>query len=149
MKNLKKFLAVFTAAAMMVSAAGCVAGSGNGDSDSKEETSGESTGTEDSADSGDSGSEGGDVTLTFWSWLPTTDQSEEMIAAFEEENPNIHIDYTRTEQDDFFEKLQVAMASGTGPDLFGMTTGPMMEQYAKFSADMKEVADEYWSGWDG
>lgn len=149
MKNLKKFLAVFTAAAMMVSAAGCVAGSGNGDSDSKEETSGESTGTEDSADSGDSGSEGGDVTLTFWSWLPTTDQSEEMIAAFEEENTNIHIDYTRTEQDDFFEKLQVAMASGTGPDLFGMTTGPMMEQYSKFSADMKEVADEYWSGWDG
>ena len=41
------------------------------------------------------------------------------------------------------------MASGTGPDLFGMTTGPMMEQYAKFSVDMKATADQYWSGWDG
>ena len=94
------------------------------------------------------GSDDGQVTLTFWSWLPTTDQSDEMIEKFEEENPDIKIDYTRTEQDDFFEKLQVAMASGTGPDLFGMTTGAMMDQYAKFSADMKEVADQYWDRWE-
>ena len=87
------------------------------------------------------------VTLTFWSWLPTTDQSEEMIAAFEEQNPNIKIDYTRTEQDDYFEKLQVAMASGTGPDLFGLTTGPMKDQYAPFAEDMNELAGEYWSDW--
>ena len=94
------------------------------------------------------GSDDGQVTLTFWSWLPTTDQSDEMIEKFEEENPDIKIDYTRTVQDDFFEKLQVAMASGTGPDLFGMTTGAMMDQYAKFSADMKEVADQYWDRWE-
>lgn len=87
------------------------------------------------------------VTLTFWSWLPTTDQSETMIADFEEKNPDIKIDYTRTEQDDYFEKLQVAMASGTGPDLFGLTTGPMKEQYAPFTEDMKGLADEYWSDW--
>ena len=87
------------------------------------------------------------VTLTFWSWLPTTDQSEEMIAAFEEQNPNIKIDYTRTEQDDYFEKLQVAMASGTGPDLFGLTTGAMTEQYAPFAEDMSGLGDEYWSDW--
>ena len=35
------------------------------------------------------------------------------------------------------------MASGTGPDLYGMTTGSMMNQYAKFSVDMKETADQY------
>lgn len=87
------------------------------------------------------------VTLTFWSWLPTTDQSEEMIAEFEKENPDIKIDYTRTEQDDYFEKLQVAMASGTGPDLFGLTTGAMTEQYAPFAEDMSELGDEYWSDW--
>lgn len=87
------------------------------------------------------------VTLTFWSWLPTTDQSEEMIAEFEKENPDIKIDYTRTEQDDYFEKLQVAMASGTGPDLFGLTTGAMTEQYAPFAEDMSGLGDEYWSDW--
>lgn len=126
--RMKKMLALCTAAAMMVSLAGC--GSGG-----KEEQT-------------DKTAEDGQVTLTFWSWLPTNDQSEALIEGFEKENPDIKIDYTRTEQDDFFEKLQVAMASGTGPDLYGMTTGSMMEQYAKFSVDMKETADEYWSGWD-
>lgn len=87
------------------------------------------------------------VTLSFWSWLPTTDQSEEMIAEFEKQNPDIKIDYTRTEQDDYFEKLQVAMASGTGPDLFGLTTGTMTEQYAPFAEDMSGLGNEYWSDW--
>ena len=87
------------------------------------------------------------VTLSFWSWLPTTDQSEEMIAEFEKQNPEIKIDYTRTEQSDYFEKLQVAMASGTGPDLFGLTTGTMTEQYAPFAEDMSGLGDEYWSDW--
>lgn len=87
------------------------------------------------------------VTLSFWSWLPTTDQSEEMIAEFEKQNPDIKIDYTRTEQSDYFEKLQVAMASGTGPDLFGLTTGTMTEQYAPFAEDMSGLGDEYWSYW--
>lgn len=87
------------------------------------------------------------VTLSFWSWLPTTDQSEEMIAEFEKQNPDIKIDYTRTEQSDYFEKLQVAMASGTGSDLFGLTTGTMTEQYAPFAEDMSGLGDEYWSDW--
>ena len=87
------------------------------------------------------------VTLSFWSWLPTTDQSEEMIAEIEKQNPDIKIDYTRTEQDDYFEKLQEEMASGTGPDLFGLTTGTMTEQYAPFAEDMSGLGDEYWSDW--
>lgn len=57
-------------------------------------------------DSGTQGASNEDVTLTFWSWLPTNDQSEEMINEFEKENPNIHIDYTRTEQDDFLRSFR-------------------------------------------
>lgn len=87
------------------------------------------------------------MTLTYWSWLPTVEQSETMIADFEKANPDIKIDYIRTEQDDYFEKLQVAMASGTGPDLFGLTTGPMARQYAPFTEDMKGLADQYLPGW--
>ena len=89
------------------------------------------------------------MTLTYWSWLPTVEQSGTMIADFEKANPDIKIEYIRTEQDDYFEKLQVAMASGTGPDLFGLTTGPMAKQYAPFTEDMKGLADQYLPGWDG
>ena len=153
MKKMKQAAALFMTAALAVSAAGCGASGNDASGETGTEAAPETTQTpaaEAPADeSGDTAASGDEVTLTFWSWLPTIEQSEEMIAGFEEANPGIKIDYTRTEQDDFFEKLQVAMASGTGPDLFGMTTGPMMEQYAKFSVDMKATADQYWSGWDG
>ncbi len=123
----KKILAMFTALLMVMSMTGC----GSTNEENKE-------GTKVKDDQ---------ITLSFWSWLPTNDQSDELIKGFEKENPDIKIDYTRTEQEDFFEKLQVAMASGTGPDLYGMTTGSMMKQYAKFSVNMKDTADEYWKDW--
>ncbi len=64
--------------------------------------------------------------------------------AFEEEYPNIKVEYTRSE--DVEEKLKVAMASGTGPDLFGMTTS-VIEQYKPFCEPMDGLADEYLPGW--
>lgn len=135
-KRMQRLTALFLAAAMTLSLTACGT-KGDEAANVKANTTTE----------GEASAEGEKVTLTFWSWLPTNDQSDEMIEGFEKENPNIDIEYTRTEQDDFFEKLQVAMASGTGPDLYGMTTGPMMEQYAKFSVNMKDTADEYWPGW--
>jgi len=91
--------------------------------------------------------EKGPTTLVFWSWLPTTVQWDAMVNEFEKENPSIKIDYTRTEQSDYFEKLQVAMASGTGPDVFGMTTGPMVNQYAPFCAQMDTLSDKDIPDW--
>ena len=91
--------------------------------------------------------EKGPTTLVFWSWLPTTVQWDAMVNEFEKENPSIKIDYTRTEQSDYFEKLQVAMASGTGPDVFGMTTGSMVNQYAPFCAQMDILADKNVPDW--
>lgn len=147
----KKVLALLLISSMAVS---MLAGCGSGGDGAGEEAAAPQEGEAETPDAGkeaaadEGGTEdAGEVTLTFWSWLPTTDQSEEMIAAFEEANPGIKIDYTRTEQDDYFEKLQVAMASGTGPDLFGLTTGPMKDQYAPFAEDMTSLADTYWSGW--
>ena len=146
MKNFKKIVAVMAAAMMFV---GCLAGCGSdAASEQAPDAPAQESTDEAQADAPTESEAGGEeVTLTFWSWLPTTDQSEEMIAAFEEANPGIRIDYTRTEQDDYFEKLQVAMASGTGPDLFGLTTGPMKEQYAPFAEEMRALADANWSGW--
>lgn len=137
----KKLLAGLLVTSMLLTACG-----GSGETTAESTASDNEAATEASTEEATDSEE--DVTLTFWSWLPTADQGDEMIAAFEKENPHIKIDYVRTEQADFMEKLQVAMASGTGPDLFGMTTGAMTEQYAPFAADMQELANTYWSGWD-
>lgn len=141
MRKTKKLLSVVLAVVLATSLTAC----GN----SAKDTNSNAGSTPEASTSADNESSTKPVTLTFWSWLPTTDQSDIMITEFEKENPNIKIEYTRTEQDDYFEKLQVAMASGTGPDLFGLTTGAMTTQYAPFAEDMKSLADTYWSGWDG
>lgn len=148
-KRMKKLLALVMATAMTLTIAGCGGTTASTDQEPEAADTVETTTTEttETTDASETSTSEEDVTLTFWSWLPTNDQSEEMIAGFESENPGIKIEYIRTEQEDFFEKLQVAMASGTGPDLYGMTTGSMMEQYAKFSVDMKEAADTYWPEW--
>ena len=91
----------------------------------------------------------GKTTLTFWSWLPTVIDWDPIYDAFKEENPDIDIDYVRTEQSDYFQKLQVALASGTGPDLFGIQPGAYVQQYGMFCADMRALADEYMPGWAG
>ncbi len=150
MKRMKKLIALLLAAAMTLSLAACGSGTAQENAAPAEEPAAKDSPAEEASPAAEesAAAEGEVTTLTFWSWLPTTEQSEKMIADFEAANPDIKIDYTRTEQSDFFEKLQVAMASGTGPDLFGMTTGSMMEQYAKFSVDMKETANEFWPGWE-
>lgn len=144
----KRVMAMALAAVMAASLTAC-GGSDKADTTAALDQKQESTAKEEKGDSKEAEDGKEQVTLTYWSWLPTVEQSETMIADFEKANPDIKIDYIRTEQDDYFEKLQVAMASGTGPDLFGLTTGPMAKQYAPFTEDMKGLADQYWAGWDG
>lgn len=95
-------------------------------------------------------SEGGTTKLTFWTWIPTEAQWDNIYAAFREENPDIEIEFWRTSnQDDYQKKLQVAIASGTGPDLFGLQPGSLLEQYAKFCEPMDTLTDTYMQGWEG
>lgn len=140
----KNVMAMVLAAAMAASLTACT-GSDKGAAPATAEQDEKGASAEAAGNGGDSASQ---VTLTYWSWLPTIEQSESMIADFEKANPDIKIDYIRTEQDDYFEKLQVAMASGTGPDMFGLTTGPMAKQYAPFTEDMRGLADQHWAGWN-
>ena len=144
---MKKIIAMLLALVMVLSLAACSAGTPTSDTQKDEPVPVAETNKQPTETQQPEQTDSEAITLTFWSWLPTNEQSDALIHGFEAENPGIKIDYVRTEQDDFFEKLQVAMASGTGPDLFGMTTGSMMEQYAKFSVNMSEVADQYWSSW--
>ena len=116
----RRIMAMTLAAVMAASLTACggpdkgnTAGAPGQNQESAAKDSG--AGSTEGVPSDSTGTGGGQVTLTYWSWLPTVEQSETMIADFEKANPDIKIDYIRTEQDDYFEKLQVAMASGTGP----------------------------------
>lgn len=63
------------------------------------------------------------ITITFWthSHPPMVDLNKQLIAQFEAENPNIHVDYTAIPNNDFFTKMLTAMSTGSGPDVYNMS----------------------------
>lgn len=93
----KKILSVMLTTALIMGLTAC---GGNGDS----------------ADSGSS--DGETTTLTFLSWYPQ-EKYQPILDAFEEEHPEIKIDFQYAAPvDDYLEKMQVLTSTGEIPDLF-------------------------------
>jgi multiple sugar transport system substrate-binding protein len=61
------------------------------------------------------------TTINYFSFTTGTEQIDELetlIAAFEEENPDIDIEYTTAPFDNYFTRLQTDFAGGNPPDVF-------------------------------
>lgn len=97
--------------------------------------SGQSTGaadtesqTQETQNNGSAEMTGGDV--TWWTWsTEATDAFAQQIAYATENNPNLNVDIQYTANADYWTKLPVAIAGGTGPDIYQMTR-PSFELYA-------------------
>lgn len=141
----KKAIVSLLAAAMTASLfAGC--GSGGASSSAPSSEAPASSGA--ASDASSAAPSGEKTKITFWTWTPTEDQFAQIKAAFDEKYPDVEIDWWRTAQmDDYLKKLQVAMAGGEGPDLFGLQPGAMLNQYSRFCEPMDQLADQYISGW--
>lgn len=76
-----------------------------------------------------SGGEGGDeVTLTYAVW-GQDDAMQQIVDAFEEENPGINVELQVDPWTDYWTKLQVSATGGTAPDAFWML-GDRFQVYA-------------------
>jgi raffinose/stachyose/melibiose transport system substrate-binding protein len=91
----------------------------------------------------------GKTKIVFWTWLPREDQWDQILyPAFKAEYPDIEVEFWRTaEQADYLKKLQVGISSGTGPDVFALQPGSLVNQYQRFAEPMDKLADQYISGW--
>lgn len=58
------------------------------------------------------------VTLEYWGLWEPTEVMEQVITSFESENPGIEVNYVKQSPIDYRERLQTAIQSGSGPDLF-------------------------------
>lgn len=58
------------------------------------------------------------TTLIYWGLWEPTEVMEQVIAEFESAHPEYKIDYRKQSHKDYRERLQTAIASGNGPDLF-------------------------------
>ena len=74
--------------------------------------------------SGTSGSSSGSsVTLDFWVFKEAQDQYfNDLVAAFEKENPNIHLNVTAFPEESYGTKIDTALAAHNPPDL-GLSSG--------------------------
>lgn len=63
-------------------------------------------------------SSGETVTLTYWGLWENDRVMREVLADFEAQNPGIKVNYQKQNYRDYRERLQTAIASGRGPDVF-------------------------------
>lgn len=58
------------------------------------------------------------ASITYWGLWEPEEVMSEIISDFEKENPGISVQYVKQSHQDYRERLQLAIASGQGPDVF-------------------------------
>lgn len=95
-------------------------------------TTGGTSGSQSGGTSGTGGTTttGKAVTLEYWGLWEPSDAIDGVISDFETSNPNITIKYTQQSYRDYRTRLQQAVGSGNGPDVFRFhaTWVPMLKQ---------------------
>ena len=94
--------------------------------------------------------DGGEKTVVkFQTWNPGTEEYVgEMIDKFEEEHPDIQIDYTFMPYTDHVEKLKVDLSAGDAADVYGVQTGAMYKEFRDFEEDLTPyMAEKYGDDW--
>jgi raffinose/stachyose/melibiose transport system substrate-binding protein len=91
---------------------------------------------------------GGKTTVKFWSWNPDEATAKPYIDAFEAEHPDITIEHRFIQFSDYVQATQLALTSGSGPDVFGTQVGALTTQFAPLAEDLtpyleKEVGSDW------
>lgn len=100
---------------------------------------------------GDSGEK---TVVKFQTWNPGDEEyTHAMLEKFEEEHPDIQIDYTFMPYTDHVEKLKVDLSAGDAADVYGVQTGAMYKEFRDFEEDLtpylvKEYADDWASNYN-
>jgi raffinose/stachyose/melibiose transport system substrate-binding protein len=91
---------------------------------------------------------GGTTTITWWSWNPDNTTVKPYLEAFEKANPDIDVEFRNTTYADYVQALQLALTSGSGPDVFGMQEGALAQQFAPLAEDLAPYAEKsFGSDW--
>jgi raffinose/stachyose/melibiose transport system substrate-binding protein len=90
----------------------------------------------------------GPSTIKFWSWNPDEDTAKPYIAAFEASHPDIKVEMRFIQYSDYVNTTQLALQSGSGPDVFGLQVGALANQFAPLAEDLtpaisKKLGDDW------
>ena len=133
MKSLRNLLLASVASASLLLVAGCGGGGNQSDTGAESESSG---GSETSASSDEA------TTITFWSWNPDATTVLPYKEAFEADNPDIKVDFRFIQYSDYVNTTQLALQSGSGPDVFGLQVGALTTQFEPLAEDLAPIMEE-------
>lgn len=120
-------------------AVGSLALAGCAGADTSSDTTSENTGSSAPNDSG--ALEG---TVTFRSWSPISQTTEQMVSAFQDANQGTTIDATIFNYPEYLVDLQTRASSGTFPDIVGLQPGALTQQYRSNLMPLQECAASTW-----
>ncbi|MFI8527465.1 ABC transporter substrate-binding protein [Promicromonospora sukumoe] len=100
------------------------------------------------AGGGDDGvAEDGTVTLTYRTWIPSLEQWQPIVDAFEAENPDITIDFQGADgASDYLSELDNLILAGEVPDMYGIQTTSSFDDYAEYALGTDEFAADWIDG---
>ena len=82
--------------------------------------------------------------VTFRSWSPVIGTTQQMIDAFNENNPDIRIEPDITNYPEYLVDLQTMAAGGSLPDLIGLEPGALTQQYREHLMPLQDCAAATW-----
>lgn len=128
---MKRFL-IFLVMALFVGLVGCSSGGGSGDE-----------GTNDDSQSASSSSGEEEVVLEFWHFDPGVRMEiyNEAVKRFEDKHPGVKVNVVQVPNDDYKQRLVVAMSGGQAPDLFASWGGGWLEEFVK-SGQVMDLTDK-------
>jgi raffinose/stachyose/melibiose transport system substrate-binding protein len=93
---------------------------------------------------GDDVSEDGTVTLTYRTWIPSLQQWEPIIEAFEAEHPDINIEFQGADgASNYLGELDNLILAGDVPDLYGIQVGSAFDDYAEYALPTEDYAADW------
>ena len=86
--------------------------------------------------------------VTFQTWNPADTGEDcaihQIISAFEQENPDIEINYVYVDPGSHHEQLKVRLIGGEGPDIYGMSTGANYQEFRDFEEELSSYCSSAW-----
>jgi ABC-type glycerol-3-phosphate transport system substrate-binding protein len=91
----------------------------------------------------------GPVNITFRTWNPGPKDWELITPVWEKVNPNIKVELQQVAYSDHVQSLKVVVASGEGPDLYGIQVGAFMKEFSEFTLDVAPgLARDWGADWE-
>ncbi len=82
--------------------------------------------------------------VTFRSWSPILETTQQMIKAFEANNPDITVEATIFNYPEYIMDLKTRAASDTMPDIIGLEPGALTQEYREFLIPLQDCAQKMW-----